>query len=71
MINVSNYKRIGIPLNEVGKRLEQLNEAIKGNNMALKTDSKIELECSRNETALAVQVTIYLFDEKEEEKENG
>lgn len=71
MINVSNYKRIGIPLNEVGKRLEQLNEAIKGNNMALKADSKIELECSRNETALAVQVTIYLFDEKEEEKENG
>lgn len=71
MANVSNYKRIGIPLGKVGERLEQLNEAIKGNNMAIKADSKIELDCSRNETALAVQFTVYLFDdEKEEEKEN-
>lgn len=66
MANISNYKRIGIPLNKVGERLKQLNEAIKKNNMAIKADNKIELDFSRNETALAVQLTVYLFDEKEE-----
>ena len=68
MANISNYKRIGIPLNKVGERLEQLNEAIKGNNMAIKADSKIELDCSRNETALSVQLTVYLFDNNEEDR---
>ncbi len=72
MANISNYKRIGIPLVEVGKRLEQLNEAVKGSNMALQADCKIELDCSRDETALSAQVTVYFLDDgKEEGKENG
>lgn len=62
-------KRIGIPLEKVGERLKQLNEAIKANNMVIKADNKIEIDYSRNETALAVTMTVYLFDE-EEDKEN-
>lgn len=52
----------------VGKRLKQLNKAIKGNNMLIKDVSKIELDCSREDTALSVQITVFLFDDEREEK---
>lgn len=63
-----NYERIGIPLNMVGKRLKQLNEAVKGNNMLISDIGKIELSCSREDTALSVQITVFLFDDEKEEK---
>lgn len=63
-----NYERIGIPFDMVGKRLKQLNKAIKGNNMLIKDVSKIELDCSREDTALSVQITVFLFDDEREEK---
>lgn len=62
--------RIGIPLEKVGERLKQLHEAILANNMAIKSDSNINVELARADTALAVQITVYLFD-YEEEKKNG
>lgn len=62
--------RAGIPLVEVGKRLKQLHEAILANGMAIKSDSNINVELTREDTALAVQLTVYLFD-YEEEKENA
>lgn len=64
------YKQIGIPLSEVGERIRKLNEAIKDNNMIIKVDSNLNVELSRNETALSIQLTVYLFEE-EEDKENG
>lgn len=64
------YKQIGIPLSEVGERIRKLNEAIKDNNMIIKADSNLNVELSRNETALSIQLTVYLFEE-EEDKENG
>jgi hypothetical protein len=68
---MSMHKRIGIPIEKVGERIRQLNEAIKANNMVIKADNKIEIDInsSRNDTALAVTMTVYLFDE-EENKEN-
>ena len=62
------YKAIGIPLSEVGERIRQLNEAIKANDMIIKAGSNLEVELSRNETALSCTLTVYLF---EKEKENG
>lgn len=64
------YRQIGIPLSEVGGRIKKLNEAIKDNNMVIKADSNLNVELSRNETALSIQLTVYLFEE-EEDKENG
>lgn len=64
-------KGIGIPIEKVGERIRQLNEAIKANNMAIKADNEIEIDYSRNETALAVTMTVYLFDEDVEEENNG
>lgn len=66
-----NYERIGIPLDMIGKRLKQLNEAIKGNNMLIKDVSKIELDWSREDTALSVQITVFLFEDEREEKKIG
>ena len=62
--------RIGIPLAEVGKRVKQLHDAIIANGMAIKADDNITVELAREDTALAVQLTVYLFD-YEEEKKNG
>lgn len=66
-----NYERIGIPLDMVGKRLKQLNEAIKENNMLIKDVSKIKLDWSREDTALSVQITVFLFEDEREEKKIG
>lgn len=66
-----NYERIGIPLDMIGKRLKQLNEAIKGNNMLIKDVSKIEMDWSREDTALSVQITVFLFEDEREEKKIG
>ena len=68
---MSNPSRIGIPLDKVGERLKQLNEAILENNMAIKADSGVRLNISSysGDTALSVQIEVYLFEK--EEKENG
>ena len=68
---MKHYRQIGIPLTEVGERLRQLNEAIKANDMVIKADSDLNVELSRNETALSVRLTVYLFEKEEKEKENG
>lgn len=41
---------IGIPLDEVGDRLRALNESLEQNNMALKADTGVHIECSRKGT---------------------
>lgn len=63
-------KTIGIPLDEVGGRLKALNESLLKNGMALKADTGVHINCSRDEVALSLVLEVYLFEEKEE-KENG
>lgn len=63
------YKQIGIPLSEIGERIRKLNEAIKDNNMIIRADSNLNVELSRNETALSIQLTVYLFEEGDKNDE--
>lgn len=60
---------IGIPLDEVGDRLKALNESLLQNGMALKADTGVHIDCSRDKVALGFVLEVVLF--KKEEKENG
>ena len=61
---------IGIPLEEVGDRLEALNESLLQNGMALKADTGVHIDCSRDKVALGFILEVVLFN-KEEGKKNG
>ena len=60
---------IGIPLEEVGDRLKALDESLRQNGMALKADTGICIDCSRNKLALGFVLNVVVFEK--EEKENG
>ena len=60
---------IGIPLEEVGDRLKALDESLKQNGMALKADTGICIDCSRDKLALGFVLNVVVFEK--EEKENG
>ena len=70
MIKPSSCKKIGIPIDEVGDRLKALNESLLQNGMALKADTGVHIDCSRDKVALSLVLEVYLFEE-EEGKENG
>ena len=59
---------IGIPLEEVGDRLKALDESLKQNGMALKADTGVHIDCSRNEVALGFVLEVVVFN-KEKKKE--
>lgn len=60
---------IGIPLSEVGDRLRALDESLKQNGMALKADTGVHIDCSRDkETALSFVLEVCLFEKPKEEK---
>lgn len=60
----------GIPLEEVGDRLKALNESLLKNGMALKADTGVHIDCSRDKIALGfvLEVVVFSKDEDEEEK---
>ena len=63
--------KIGIPVTEVGDRIRKLNEALKANNMALKTESDVNVCFYRDEnTAIGLKLEVVLLGD-EEDKENG
>ena len=65
--------RIGIPLEEVGDRLKALNESLLQNGMALKADTGVHIDCSRDRVALGFVLEVVLFNrdgDKEEKKED-
>lgn len=59
---------IGIPLEEVGDRLKALNESLRQNGMALKADTGVHIDCSRDSVALGFVLEVVVF---EKEKKNG
>ncbi len=64
---------IGIPLNKVGDRLRSLGESLEQHGMALKTDTGVHINCTRDgETATSCVLEVYLYDaEEKKEKKNG
>ena len=59
---------VGIPLEEVGDRLKALDESLRQNGMALKADTGVHIDCSRDKVALGFVLEVVVF--KKEEK-NG
>ena len=67
----SCIQTIGIPLLEVGERLEALDKSLRQNGMALKADTGVHIDCSRSKTALGFTLEVVVFaKEKENEQEN-
>jgi hypothetical protein len=59
---------VGIPLEEVGDRLKALDESLRQNGMALKADTGVRIDCSRDKTAIGFVLEVVVF---EKEKKNG
>lgn len=57
---------IGIPLAEVGDRLKALDESLLQNGMALKADTGVHIDCSRDKVALGFVLEVILFKKEEE-----
>lgn len=65
-------KKIGIPIDKVGDRLNALNESLLKNGMTLKADTGVHIDCSRDKVAMSLVLEVYLFEKEEEkEEENG
>lgn len=58
---------IGIPLEEVGDRLKALDESLRQNGMALKADTGVHIDCSRDKIALGFVLEVVIFEKKESE----
>ncbi len=52
---------IGIPFEEVSDRLKALNESLLQNGMALKADTGVHIDCSRDKVALGFVLEVVLF----------
>jgi hypothetical protein len=65
----NSYKKIGIPIEEVGDRLKALNESLLQNGMALKADTGVHIDCSRDKIALGFVLEVVVFEK--EDKKNG
>ena len=70
MSMVSVRSIIGIPLEEVGDRLKALDDSLRQNGMALKADTGVHIDCSRDKTVLGFTLEVVVFN-KGETKEIG
>ncbi len=68
-MSMISTKRIGIPLEEVGDRLKALDESLRQNCMALKADTGVHIDCSRDRVALGFVLEVVVFEK--EDKKNG
>lgn len=67
---MTKHTLVGIPLNEVGDRLQALNESLEQNGMALKADTGVHISCCRDErTAISLVLEVYLFGEEEQSED--
>ena len=68
-------RRIGIPLEEIGDRLKALDESLRQNDMAIKADTGVHIDCSRDKVALGFVLEVVLFEKEvvvfEKEEKNG
>lgn len=57
---------IGIPLSKVGDRLRNLGESLQHHGMALKSDTGVHINCTKDgETAISCVLEVYLYDAEE------
>lgn len=61
------YHKIGIPIDKVGERLKALHESLVENGMALKAETGVHIDCSRDKVALGFALEVVVFDTEEEE----
>lgn len=62
-----SHTLIGIPLSEVGDRLKVLDESLRQNGMALKADTGVHIDCTRDKTAIGFVLEVVVFEKKESE----
>ena len=67
------YGQIGIPLSEVSDRLTALDECLHKNNMALKSETGVHIECVNGQEPYAIELnlSVVVFYTKQEEEQNG
>jgi hypothetical protein len=58
---------IGIPLEEVGDRLRALDKSLRENGMALKADTGVHIDCSRDKIALGFALEVVVFKKESED----
>ena len=58
---------IGIPLSKVGDRLRNLSKSLEQHGMALKADTGVHINCTKDgETAISCVLEVYLYDAEEQ-----
>lgn len=65
------FGQIGIPFSEVSERLTALDESLKKHDMALKSDTGVQMELVRGEEPYVISFTlqVVVFNTKQEEEE--
>ena len=58
---------IGIPLEEVGDKLKALDKSLRKNGMALKADTGVHIDCSRDKTAIGFVLEVVLLGKESED----
>ena len=68
---MKNFKPVGIPLKEVGPRLQALHDAIEEHDMAIGADSQYNVNFmpGRDNIVSSVTMTVYLFEKDQEATE--
>ena len=58
------FRAVGIPLKEVGQRLQELNDAISQHDMAISADAQYNIELWGNDRAKCATMTVYFFEKE-------
>lgn len=66
-MGVKLVNRLGIPMEEVGQRLKELNESLKAHGMALTVESGVKAVFGKEEKATFLELTVALFERPLEE----
>lgn len=68
------FGQIGIPFSEVSERLTALDESLKKHDMALKSDTGVQMELVKGEEpyviSFTLQVIVFNTKQEEEDKKN-
>lgn len=59
--------KIGIPIDKVSERLKALGESLMKNGMAIKADTGVHIDCSRDKVAIGFVLEVVIFDTEEKE----
>ena len=63
---MSRIVQVGIPIEEVGKRVKELTEAIKKHDMDIGAESSININIGPKEEAISATLTVYFLKDIQE-----